>query len=82
MVINEVKVCVRKEVTRKGKRAMKWVPMLKGVGYLFRYRDVSLAANGRYLRRSRSRIPQTFPAAPDITGRMPSPWRRPLPTRA
>jgi hypothetical protein len=33
MVINEVKeFCVRKEVTRKGKRVMKWVPMLKGVG--------------------------------------------------
>jgi len=50
MVINDPKdFCVRKQVTRKGKPVFKWVQMLKGVSYLFRYRDVSLAANGRYL---------------------------------
>ena len=26
-----------------------WVPMRKGVHFLFRYRDVSLSANSRYL---------------------------------
>ena len=40
---------VRKRVQRKGKRVTEWVPMRKGVANLFRYRDVSLAANGRYL---------------------------------
>jgi hypothetical protein len=36
MVIHEVKeFCVRKEVMRKGKRVMKWVPMLKGVAICF-----------------------------------------------
>ena len=50
MVINELEgFTVRKEVTRKGKKVIKWVDMLKGVAYLFRYKDVSLAANGRYL---------------------------------
>ena len=50
MVINEPEgFTVRKEVTRKGKKVMRWVDMRKGVAYLFRYRDVSLAANGRYL---------------------------------
>jgi hypothetical protein len=34
---------------RKGKRQTEWVPMRKGVAYLFRYREVSLQANGRYL---------------------------------
>lgn len=28
---------------------MKWVDLRKGIDYLFRYRDVSLAANSRYL---------------------------------
>ena len=28
---------------------MRWVDMRKGVAYLFRYREVSLAANSRYL---------------------------------
>jgi hypothetical protein len=28
---------------------MEWVDMRKGVAWLFRYREVSLAANGRYL---------------------------------
>ena len=40
---------VRKRVRRKGVRVTQWVPMRKGVANLFRYRDVSLAANGRYL---------------------------------
>ena len=52
MVINDPEgFTVRKEVTRKGKKVFKWVDMLKGVAYLFRYKDVSLAANGRYLKR-------------------------------
>jgi hypothetical protein len=40
---------VRKKVSRKGKRQTEWVAMRKGVAYLFRYREVSLQANGRYL---------------------------------
>jgi hypothetical protein len=40
---------VRKRVQRQGRRVTEWVPMRKGVANLFRYRDVSLAANGRYL---------------------------------
>jgi len=40
---------VRKQVTRKAKKVMRWVDMRQGVAYLFRYRDVSLAANRRYL---------------------------------
>src|SRR5881628_783454 len=50
MVINEPEgFTVRKQVTRKGKKVMRWVDMRKGVAYLFRYRHVSLAANSRYL---------------------------------
>ncbi|HSW40312.1 MAG TPA: hypothetical protein VLL97_12560 [Acidobacteriota bacterium] len=40
---------VRKQVTRKKRQAMEWVPMRKGVAYLFRYREVSRQANDRYL---------------------------------
>lgn len=40
---------VRKRVTRKGKSQMEWVDMRKGVAWLFRYREVSLMANSRYL---------------------------------
>jgi hypothetical protein len=40
---------VRKQVLRKGKRRVEWVQMRKGVAYLFRYREVSLQANARYL---------------------------------
>src|SRR3972149_2516132 len=50
MVINDPEgFTVRKEGARKGKKVFKWVDMLKGVAYLFPYKDVSLAANGRYL---------------------------------
>jgi hypothetical protein len=34
---------------RKGKQRTEWVEMRKGVAYLFRYREVSLQANSRYL---------------------------------
>jgi hypothetical protein len=40
---------VRKSVRRRGKPATEWVPMRKGVAFLFRYRDVSMSANSRYL---------------------------------
>src|SRR3954447_12932725 len=40
---------VRKQVLRKGKQRTEWVEMRKGVAYLFRYREVSLQANSRYL---------------------------------
>ena len=50
MVINDPEgFTVRRQVIRKGKKVMRWVDMRKGVAYLFRYRDVSLAANSRYL---------------------------------
>ena len=49
-VINEPDAFkVRKRVWREGLQVTEWVPMRKGVANLFRYRDVSLAANGRYL---------------------------------
>ena len=45
-----VQTCkVRKKVWREGQRVTEWVPMRKGVANLFRYREVSLASNGRYL---------------------------------
>jgi hypothetical protein len=40
---------MRKRVWREGCQVTEWVPMRKGVANLFRYRDVSLAANARYL---------------------------------
>ena len=40
---------VRKWVTRHGKTQAEWVAMRKGVAYLFRYREVSMLANARYL---------------------------------
>ena len=50
MVINNPEEFkVRKKVMRKNKHVMEWVPMRKGVAYLFRYRDVSRKANYRYL---------------------------------
>lgn len=50
MVINDPEEYkVRREVTQKGKKTMAWVGMRKGVAYLFRYKDVSLSANRRYL---------------------------------
>jgi hypothetical protein len=50
MVINNPEEFkVRKKVIRKRKQVMEWVPMRKGVAYLFRYREVSQQANYRYL---------------------------------
>ena|SRR2546428_8985378 len=50
MVINDpTEFKIRKKVWRNGKSVMEWVDMRKGVAYLFRYREVSWAANGRYL---------------------------------
>jgi hypothetical protein len=40
---------VRKRVRRQGKWVTQWCEMRKGVANLFRYREVSLAANDRYL---------------------------------
>jgi hypothetical protein len=40
---------VRRRVQRKGDSRMEWAPLRKGVAYLFRYRDVSLSSNSRYL---------------------------------
>ncbi len=40
---------VRKRLWRQGQHLTEWVPMRKGVANLFRYREVSLAVNGRYL---------------------------------
>ena len=52
MVINEPEEYkVRRQLRGEGggKKIMRWVGLRKGVAYLFRYRDVSLAANRRYL---------------------------------
>lgn len=50
MVINNPEEFrVRKCVTRRGVPSTEWVQMRKGVHYLFRYREVSMRANGRYL---------------------------------
>jgi len=40
---------VRKKVMRNGESKIEWVTMRKGVAYLFRYQQVSLHANSRYL---------------------------------
>jgi hypothetical protein len=40
---------MRKRLWREGQRVTEWVTMCKDVANLFRYREVSLAANGRYL---------------------------------
>jgi len=40
---------VRKTVRRQGQARMEWVPLRKGVAYLFRYQEVSMLANARYL---------------------------------
>jgi hypothetical protein len=40
---------VRKRVRREGEWVTAWSPMIKGVANLFRYHEVSLAANRRYL---------------------------------
>jgi hypothetical protein len=45
MVINDPTAFkMRKKVCRHGKHVMEWVDMRKGVAYMFRYREVSLAA--------------------------------------
>lgn len=52
MVINEpeeYKVRRQLQSNGDGKKIMRWVGLRKGVAYLFRYHDVSLAANRRYL---------------------------------
>ena len=50
MVINDPEAFrVRRQVKREGESVTQWVPMRKGVANLFRYRDVSMAANSRYL---------------------------------
>jgi hypothetical protein len=40
---------VRRRVRRRGRRRPEWVPRRKSGAYLFRYRDVSLQSNARYL---------------------------------
>jgi hypothetical protein len=40
---------VRRLRVRDGKQEMAWQPLLKGVAWLWRYAEVSRAANGRYL---------------------------------
>jgi len=40
---------VRRRGVRKGKSVIDWFPMAKGVANLYRYAEVSLAANRRYL---------------------------------
>ena len=49
-VINPPDAFTVRQRVRRGKRQVtQWVPMRKGVANLLRYREVSLAANKRYL---------------------------------
>jgi hypothetical protein len=41
---------IYKEVTRKGEIVMEWVPMGKSIANLYRYAQVSLAANTKYIK--------------------------------
>ncbi len=40
---------VRRRVRRRGRQATLWVPLRKSVVYLFRYREICLQSNSRYL---------------------------------
>ena len=40
---------VRRRVRRGGRHVTAWVPLRKSVAYLFRYREISLQSNSRYL---------------------------------
>lgn len=40
---------VRRRVRRRGRRKTEWVPLRKSVAYLFRYREICLQCNSRYL---------------------------------
>ena len=49
-VINAPEECrVRRRVRRRGRRKTEWVPLRKGVADLFRYREICLQCNSRYL---------------------------------
>jgi hypothetical protein len=49
-VINQPEeVRVRRRVRRRGRRKTEWVPLRKSVAYLFRYREICLQCNSRYL---------------------------------
>lgn len=50
---------VRRRVRRRGRRRTEWVPLRKSVAYLFRYREISLQSNSRYLTSARNREPTT-----------------------
>jgi hypothetical protein len=49
VINNPRELRVRRLRARNGRREMAWCPMNKGVCNLYRYREVSLAANQRYL---------------------------------
>jgi hypothetical protein len=50
MVINSPEEFrVRRRVWRRGRRKTEWVPLRKSVAYLFRYREICLQGNSRYL---------------------------------
>jgi len=40
---------VRRRVRRRGRQTTLWVPLRKSVAYLFRYREICLQSNSRYL---------------------------------
>jgi hypothetical protein len=40
---------VRRRGRRRGRRVTEWVPLRKSVAYLFRYRELALQSNARYL---------------------------------
>jgi hypothetical protein len=70
---------VRRRVRRRGQRRTEWVPLRKSVASLFRYRELSLQSNARYL----NALAQVDDPTPGLRGldvittRKPSASRRP-----
>jgi hypothetical protein len=69
---------VRRRVRRRGRRKTEWVPLRKSVAYLFRYREICLQCNSRYLA-ALALVEDPTPALrglDDITvGKAPAPGR-------
>jgi hypothetical protein len=70
------------QVLRDGKQRAEWVQLRKGVAYLFRYREVSLQANARYLdalaavdpTKGKQALQRLTTTKRDAAGRPSSPW--------
>ncbi len=76
----EPQLRVRRRVRRCGRRVTAWVPLRKSVAYLFRYREICLQSNARYLH-ALAQVDDPTPALgalDKITTRKPSPAPRPV----